>query len=276
MQTTSSVAHFSEHVLPNTPMQRLVVVPQIVRSFAHDLRALLRLARTTWHVLRGVVVVTVLFPRLTIDQRQQRIGRWSHQVLKALGVTLRPNAQLTPGPQMLVANHVSWLDVMVLHALCPQARFVAKSDVKHWPLIGRLVAGAQTFFVDRTRPRQTGTVVDSITAALANGATVAVFPEGTTSSGHAVLPFRPSLLQAALTAATAIRPVALRYADAHRRVSPSAPYIDDDTLLLSLWRTARAEQLVVHVNVLPAHAPDEPDRRALAVSLRATIQAALN
>jgi 1-acyl-sn-glycerol-3-phosphate acyltransferase len=246
-----------------------------VRSFAHDLRAALRLARTTWHLLHGVVVVAVVFPRLTVDQRQQRIGRWSHQVLNALGVTLRPNGNLVSCAQMLVANHVSWLDVMVFHALCPQARFVAKSDVKHWPLIGRLVAGAQTFFIDRARPRQTGEAVDAITAALVNGATVAVFPEGTTGNGHVVLPFRPSLLQAALAAGVAIRPVALRYADAHHCVSPSAPYIDDDTLLLSLWRTARAERLVVHVSVLPVQASDPPDRRALAVSLRSAIQAAL-
>jgi len=256
-------------------MQRLVVVPQVARSFAHDARALLRLARTTWHLLRGMVVVTLLFPGLTLDQRQQHIGRWSHQVLRALRVTLRPHGELVACAQMLVANHVSWLDVMVLHALCPQARFVAKAEVKHWPLIGRLVAGAQTFFVDRARPRQTGEAVDAIAAALVNGATVAVFPEGTTGNGQTVLPFRPSLLQAALAAGVAIRPVALRYADRHHRVSLSAPYIDDDTLLLSLWRTARAERLVVHVSVLPVQAPDTPDRRALAVSLRTAIQAAL-
>lgn len=118
-------------------------------------------------------------------------------------------------------------------------------------------------------------MVDAIAAALVDGATVAVFPEGTTGKGHAVLPFRPSLLQAALAAGVAIRPVALRYADLHHRVSPSAPYIDDDTLLLSLWRTARAERLVVHLSVLPVHAPYTPDRRALAVSLRAAIQTAL-
>lgn len=256
-------------------IQRLVVVPQVARSLARDVRAGLRLARTTWHLLRGMAVVTLLFPSLTVDQRQQHIGRWSHQILKALGVTLRPDGNLVACGQMLVANHVSWLDVMVLHALCPQARFVAKAEVKHWPLIGHLVAGAQTFFVDRARPRQTGEAVNAIAAALVSGATVAVFPEGTTGNGQVVLPFRPSLLQAALAAGVAIRPLALRYADAHHRVSRSAPYIDDDTLLLSLWRTARAERLVVHVSVLPVQAPDPPDRRALAVSLRAAIQTAL-
>lgn len=261
--------------MPKLLVQRLVGMSQTASSLALDARTVWRLARTAWHLMHGLVVVTLLFPRLTLDQRQQRIGRWSHQVLRALGVTLRPSGQLMAGPQMLVANHVSWLDVMALHALCPQARFVAKAEVRHWPLIGRLVVGAQTVFVDRARPRQTGEVVNSIAAVLVNGATVAVFPEGTTGNGHAVLPFRSGLLQAALTAGVAIRPVALRYADAHHRISPHAPYIDDDTLLGSLWRTARAERLVVHANALQLPTQDLTDRRALANSLRAAIQTAL-
>jgi 1-acyl-sn-glycerol-3-phosphate acyltransferase len=265
-----------EHRLPNALIQRLLVAPQAARSLAHDLRAVLRLACTAWHVVRGACIVAVLFPGLNVDQRHKHIGRWSQQILQALGVTLRANGHLRSGTQMLVSNHVSWLDVMVLHALCPQARFVAKSDVKHWPLIGRLTTGAQTFFVERARPRQVAQAVDAVTAALLGGATVAVFAEGTTGNGHAVLPFRPSLLQAALAAEVPIRPVALRYADAHHRVSPSAPYIDDVTLLTSLWRTARAERLVVHVSVLPAHAPDCTDRRSLAAALRAAIQTALD
>jgi len=261
--------------LPNTLMRQLVALPRVARSLAQDLRAVLRLASTAWHVIRGVYVVAVLFPGLSIDQQHEHIRRWSHQVLGALGVTLRANGLPAAGAKMLVANHVSWLDVMVLHALCPQARFVAKSEVKHWPLIGRLVVGAQTFFVERAHPRQTRRAVDAITAALLGGATVAVFPEGTTSDGHGVLPFRSSLLQAALAAGVVIHPVALRYADAHHRVSRSPPYIADVTLLSSLWRTARAERLVVHVSVLSAHAPTAADRRSLALALRATIQAAL-
>jgi 1-acyl-sn-glycerol-3-phosphate acyltransferase len=177
---------------------------------------------------------------------------------------------------MLVANHVSWLDVMVLHALCPQARFVAKSEVQRWPLIGRLVAGAQTFFVERQRPQQARQAVAAITGALRTGATVVVFPEGTTSNGHSVLPFRSSLLQAALAGGTVVRPVALRYADAHERPSRGVPYIENDTLLGSLWRTARAEQLMAEVRVLPALAgADAADRRVLAAALRDAVRAAL-
>src|SRR5688572_3993312 len=138
----------------NTIELRWAPLPRIGRSFAHVLRAVLRLSWTAWHVMRGLLIVTVLCPRLSDMQRQQHIGRWSRRVLRAMGVTLRAQGRLAPGAKMLVVNHVSWLDVMVLHALCPQARFVAKSEVQHWPLMGRLVASAQTFFVERTRPQQ--------------------------------------------------------------------------------------------------------------------------
>jgi 1-acyl-sn-glycerol-3-phosphate acyltransferase len=260
----------------NTIELQLAPLPRIARTVAQDLRAVLRLSCTAWHVLRGLFIVTVLFPRLSEVQRQQHIGRWSRRVLRAMGVTLRAQGQLGPGAKMLVANHVSWLDVMVLHALCPQARFVAKSEVRYWPLIGRLVAGAQTFFVERTRPQQARQTVAAITAALRTGATVVVFPEGTTTNGHSVLPFRSSLLQAARVGATVVRPVALRYSDAHEHLSRDVPYIDNDTLLGSLWRTARAEQLVAEVRVLPALAGADADRRVLAVALRDAVQAALH
>ena len=250
-------------------------LPRSARALVHDLRAAWRLSCTAWHLLRGLVIVTLLFPHLSDAQRQRHIGRWSRRVLRALGVTLRAQGRLGPGAKMLVANHVSWLDVMVLHALCPQARFVAKSEVQHWPLIGRLVAGAQTFFVERKRPHRIRQTVAAISAALRTGATVVVFPEGTTSSGHSVLPFRSSLLHAALAVDTVVRPVALRYADAHEPLSADVPYIDDDTLLGSLWRTARAEQLVAEVRVLPAPATAGVDRRVLAVALRDAVQAAL-
>lgn len=260
----------------NTIELRPAPLPRVARRFTHDLRAVLRLSSTAWHVVRGLLIVTLLFPRLSDVQRQQHIGRWSRRVLRALGVTLRAQGQLAPGAKMLVANHVSWLDVMVLHALCPQARFVAKSEVRRWPVLGRLVAGAHTFFVERQRPHEARQTVAAIAAALRTGATVVLFPEGTTSDGQSVLPFRSSLLQAALAGGTVVRPVALRYADAHQRPSRHAPYIDDDTLLGSLWRTARAEQLVAEVRVLPALAgTDAADRRVLAVALRNAVQAAL-
>ena len=246
------------------------------RTTLPALRGVLRLTLTAWHIARGVYIVGAVFPRLDTAQKQVRIQRWSCAVLRALGVSVNLQGRLDAGAQMLVANHVSWLDVIVLQSLIPQARFVSKAEVQHWPLIGRLVVGAGTFFVERARPRQTRNAVDAIAAALAAGETVAVFPEGTTSDGRAVLPFRASLLEAALFAAVPVRPVALRYADAYHPVSQCAPYVDDDTLLGSLWRTANARDLMVSVHALAAHATSAGHRRPLAAAVRLAIQAALD
>ena len=246
------------------------------RRFLCALRGVLRLTMTAWHIARGVVIISAVFPRLDAAQRQVRTQRWSFAVLRSLGVSVQMHGCLEAGAQMLVANHVSWLDVIVLRAQFPHARFVSKAEVRHWPLIGRLVVATGPFFVERDRPRQTGQSVDAIAAALAAGETVVVFPEGTTSNGHAVLPFRASLLQAALLAAVPLQPVALRYADAHHPVSRNVPYIDDDTMLGSLWRTARAEGLLARVQVLAANGPAASHRRPLAAALRSAIQAALD
>jgi 1-acyl-sn-glycerol-3-phosphate acyltransferase len=107
----------SQTIMLNTINLGSAPPPPIARAFTQDLRAALRLSRTAWHIVRGLLVVAVLFPRLNEVQRQQHIGRWSRRVLRALGVALHAQGHLGPGAKMLVANHVSWLDVMVLHAL---------------------------------------------------------------------------------------------------------------------------------------------------------------
>ena len=246
------------------------------RTTLRALRGVLRLTLAGWHIARGVYIVGVVFPSLDTAHRQVQVQRWSSAVLRSLGVSVQMQGRLEGTAQLLVSNHVSWLDVIVLQALFPHARFVSKAEVQHWPLIGRLVTGAGTLFVERNRPRQTGHCVDAIATALAAGGTVAVFPEGTTSDGQAVLPFRSGLLQAALLAEVPIRAVALRYADAHHPVSRSAPYVDADTLLGSLWRTARAEGLLAHVRVVADRGRTVAHRRLLAATLRWDIQAALD
>lgn len=263
--------------MPSTPTRHpaAVAAPPAAQRLRAGLRGMLRMARVGWLIGHGVLVVAAVFPRLDAPRRHARIGLWARAVLAALGVDLRLQGHVGPGAQLLVANHVSWLDVVVLLALVPQARFVSKAEVRRWPLVGRLAAGAGTFFLQRERPRQAAAAVEAITATLAAGGNVAFFPEGTTSDGHDVLPFRASLLQAAHAAGVPVQPLALRYADARHRVSPSVPYVDDDSFVGSLWRAARADSLVAQVRALEAHDPCGRHRRTLAVELRAAIRAAL-
>ncbi|WP_157263837.1 lysophospholipid acyltransferase family protein [Azohydromonas aeria] len=239
------------------------------------LRAAWRLARTVLHGLRGLATVLLLFPRMNPAQRQARIGAWSRRLLQVLGLELRTHGSFRPGAKLIVANHVSWLDIAAIHALCPQARFVSKAEVRQWPLVGRLVDGADTLYLQRERARDAMRVLHAITQALQQGDTVAVFPEGTTGEGHEPLPFHANLLQAVIVSGAPVQPVALRYSDPGHAVSPAARFVGDTTLAQSLWALACAQGLTVELRVLPPQAVAHADRRALAAQLRETIAQAL-
>jgi len=234
-------------------------------------RALWRLARTVLHGVHGVLVVLLLFPGLNVAGRRARVGWWSAKTLRLLGLRLEVHGAFRPGAKLLVANHVSWIDIMAIHAVCPEARFVSKADVQHWPLVNRLVAGGGTLYIERERPRDAVRVVHQMAEALRAGDTVAVFPEGTTGDGHTLLPFHANLLQAAIATATPIQPLVLRFSDARHAVSPAARFDGDITLKQSLWRLARGEGVVVRLWVLGAQATAHADRRALAERLRGLV-----
>jgi 1-acyl-sn-glycerol-3-phosphate acyltransferase len=223
---------------------------------------------------RGLLTVRRLSAATPPAHREAQIQRWACAVLQALGIQVRLQGAIQPG-LLLVANHVSWLDVIVLHSLCPQARFVAKADVLRWPVIGRLALGAGTLFVQRDRPRLAARVVSEVASVLGSGGTVMVFPEGTTTDGVAVLPFRSSLLQAAFAGNGTAQPIALRYAEGTHAISPSVRYLGDDSLVQSIWWLCRARGVVANVNALPLRAARNADRKAFAAALRADIEQAL-
>lgn len=236
--------------------------------------AVARAVRVGVLVGRGLLTVRRLSADTPAAHREAQIRQWACAVLEALGIQVRLQGAIQPG-QLLVANHVSWLDVMVLHSLCPQARFVAKSDVLRWPLIGRLAEGAGTLFVQRDRPRMAARALDAMTAVLGSGGTVMVFPEGTTSDGTGVLPFRSSLLQAAFAGNGTAQPLALRYSEGPHAVSPSVRYLGDDSLVQSIWWLCRARGVVANVTALPLRAASSADRKAFTAELRADIEQAL-
>jgi len=179
------------------------------------------------------------------------------------------------GGTLITANHISWLDIMAIHAVCPQARFVSKADVKAWPLLNRLIDSAGTLYIERGSRRDALRVVHQVSAALQAGDVVAVFPEGTTSDGHALLPFHANLLQAAVATQAPVQPVALRYRDGGAAVSPATAFIGTTTLAQSMWMTARGRDVVVRVEWLLPQPTEQADRRALAERLRAQIAQAL-
>ena len=128
----------------------------------------------------------------------------------AVGLQLQvTGVQPRPGATLLVANHISWLDIAAIHAAVPHARFVSKADVLQWPLLGWLIRNAGTLFIERERKRDALRVVHAMAEALQSGQTVAVFPEGTTGDGATLLPFHANLLQSAIASGTPMPPLPL-------------------------------------------------------------------
>ena len=240
-------------------------------SWVRTVRAVWRLARAVLHGVHGLLVVLLRFPSLDVRGRQQRVQWWSEKMLRVLGLQLQVQGTFRPGAKLIVANHISWIDILAVHAVCPEARFVSKADVQRWPLVGRLVAAGGTLYIERERRRDALRVVHQMAEALQAGDTVAVFPEGTTGDGATLLPFHANLLQAAIATGLPVQPVALRYADRSHAFSPAAQWLDDTTLAGTLWKLARADGLVAHVHVVTAEGTRHADRRALAEHLRTLI-----
>ncbi|MDM7456271.1 MAG: lysophospholipid acyltransferase family protein [Tepidimonas sp.] len=224
----------------------------------------------------GLWTVWWYFPRWDEATRAARIQAWSARALAILGVVLRTDGELPlRGPLLVVANHVSWLDILAIDAARP-CRFVSKSDVRHWPLLGRLVAGAGTLFIERDRKRDALRVVHHLAERLQAGDVLAVFPEGTTSDGRTVLPFHANLLQAAVATGAPVQPLGLAYRPAaagpDTLARHDAPvYVGDATLIASLWRVLTATDLAVHLRWGVPQTAEGRDRRTWAADLRAQV-----
>ncbi len=202
-----------------------------------------------------------------------RVQAWAGQALRFMGVELCirgiPPAS---GPLLIVANHISWLDIVVLHA-ARHCRFVSKDDVRGWPLVGTLATGAGTLYVKRSSSRDAMRVVHHMAQALKDGDILAVFPEGTTGDGTVLLPFHANLLQSAITAQAPVLPVALSYTEGQpQQPSRAVRYVGDDSLLGSLWRTVGAPGLRAHVRFGEQQKADARDRRTWAHDLRSEIE----
>ena len=237
-----------------------------------NLRAIWRLTRVALHLAAGSATVFCVYPMLAQRWRLAIKQRWSRQLLEMFGVELKVSGTHTA--VMQVANHVSWLDILAINAVSPAA-FVAKADVRDWPLIGWMSARTDTIYIRRGSLRAAHETTRQLAACLAEGLGVVVFPEGTTSDGFQVLPFHGALLQGAIMSGVPVQPVALRYQTGDERPAQAPVYCGETSLLQSMWRVATASGLAVRLEFLAAHTTVGVDRRQLAARLRGDIAAAL-
>ena len=234
-------------------------------SSQHLLFSLFRACRLALHLLHGALLA-VFFPLLN-DARQLNILKtWSSQLLNILNISIHSEGMPISQPGagcMMIANHVSWLDIFVLNEVCP-ARFIAKSEVRSWPLIGWLCQRSGTIFIERTLRKDAAVINRQISVLLAQGVCVGLFPEGTTTDGTSVGQFHSSLIQPAVDAGVPLWPVALRYQDQAGGLCMAAAFTGDTTLAASIWRILRSGKISAVAGFTPALVTTGTHRRELA------------
>ncbi|MEW9527634.1 lysophospholipid acyltransferase family protein [Microbispora sp. NPDC049125] len=289
----STVVHLPVPIsawLPTSPCAPASCVDAPVATVG-PLRRSLRLLGALTVLLAGVPLA--LCARWAGPARRSRLTMtWSRLLVRALGVKIETHrgfsvvggsvaARSVPddgGPMLLVANHMSWLDPVLVAAITP-CRPLAKSEVGRWPVVRTLAAGGRALFIDRDRLSALPGAIAEVADALRAGDSVAAFPEGTTWCGREMGQFRPAVFQAAIDAGVPVRPLTVRFLQGEA-LSTAPAYVGEDTLLASILRVTGISGLVAEVTLFPgvrladASRPYEA-RRALARITEAQVRTGL-
>ncbi len=250
------------------------VIKTLTRSY--------RISRIVIHTFIGLAIAAIVLPMLNKPHKLTIIKWWCGGLLRAFHIKVSTFGILPPANTqgvMFVANHVSWSDIHALNSLIP-LRFIAKSDIKSWPIFGYLVKKANTLFIDRNKRQEAGRIVQITAASLITGDNLCFFPEGTTSDGSGtdgryVLPFKSSVLQAAIDANTRIWPVALQYVNADGSINTKMAYAGDTSLIDSMSQIINQKNALVELHFLAPIQAADYDRRSLTDAAYQAISAKL-
>ncbi|UGQ45624.1 lysophospholipid acyltransferase family protein [Massilia endophytica] len=236
----------------------------------------IRLVRVIAHLFRGMAVCALVFPFIGAEARDIHIRRWSRHLLAICDVSVQITAGSAAPRQcaLVVANHVSWLDIFVINALYP-CRFVAKAEIRSWPLAGWLVEKAGTVFIARGNRRDLRHIFKGLVDTLKSGQRVAFFPEGTTAPQGTLLPFHANLFEAAIDSKARVQPYAITYVDDRLKPHPSVDFIGDMTFVQSMMAILKGGPIRARVTILPAIQSAGSHRRDLAAAAEKTIRTAL-
>ena len=200
---------------------------------------------------------------------QRLIGRWMQATARLLGLRIDVQCPACEAPVLMVANHVSWLDIIAIGATCP-ATFVAKAPVRGWPVLGRLASLSGTRFLERESLAGLCDLVRDLSGLLEQGARVAVFPEGTSTHGEQVLPFSSALFQSAVSSGAQVQAICLRYGS-RARPDPLAPFVGDDDFLSHLLPLLKRAETQVTLTFAPPISAMGRQRQTLADYTRGQI-----
>ena len=235
------------------------------------IRILFRLLRLGWVILSGMAALRWFLVRDSnpVSARIAWMQWMSRRFLSLLHCRVEVAGEV-PISGLIAANHLGYVDILVLGSVCP-AVFVAKGDVDDWPAFGWLARNAGTIFVSRDNPTEVPVQLRRMEEPLRQGHPVILFPEGTSSSGSSVLPFRSSLLESAVRTGAAVTPASLSY-DLHGEGSPGleVSYWGDHVLVPHLLNLLSKPFFTARLS-FGMKRPPEADRKREAAKLHAEV-----
>ena len=214
-------------------------------------------------------ILWIQFPKLSKEHKLLAIQKWSQKTLGILGIEVihgtSPDARKSSAtPLLVVANHVSWVDALIIQSIQPSI-FVAKSEVQKWPVVGNIATACGVISVHRGSPSSARRMVDAVSSALHHGYCVAGFPEGTSSEGTSVSLFHANIFEAAIHHQTLVQPLAIRYTQPHTgALCMKAAFIGDIGFVASLHQVITASGIHAKVHVGDMLSPHGHSRRTLA------------
>lgn len=225
------------------------------------LLVLLRLPLILVWLVSSLLSVATIYPAVSPAMRGRMNKAWSRTLVRLCGVRIDVMGEPhRPGPALWVANHVSWIDIFILAGV-RSVFFVAKSEIRSWPVVGWLVAKVGAVFLQRGQRHSIRQVGEEMQRRFRRGEIIGLFAEGTTSTGFDVLPFHASLFDPAMRAGVDIQPVALRFMYRGRR-SDFAAFVGEETLVANLWTLLRATGVSVEVEFLPMMSAEQYRERS--------------
>ena len=245
---------------------------------ANRLIRIIRWTRVSLHLIQGLLTTGLVYPRIAPKTRAAITQAWAAKMLRIVNITLTVSG--TPPDKstaklFLVANHISWLDIFVINATQP-SRFVAKSEIRDWPIAGWLCEAAGTIFVRRTKRSDTTRINAIIHDVLDSGDTVAFFPEGTTTRGDRLLKFHTSLFEPAVANQAVVIPAAIRYHDKNGEPSEATIFVGQITFSKSISAIIAERNLQATIMFAPGIATATKTRRETAEAAEDAIAEMLN
>ena len=224
----------------------------------------LTILRLIGQVFKGCFILLLIFPWLKAEQRHHSIRQWCKQLLGIfqMRLTVIGAEQIEDAHYLMAANHISWIDIHVINAFKPHY-FVAKSEVASWPIFGWMAKQLGTLFIERGKSNSIRNMVQEIAVQLHQKA-ICIFPEGTSTDGKYVAPFKSNLFEAAIVASAPVYTLAIQYFDVQTGKKTTVPaFIGDMGLLDSMWKLICSPPICAEIRI-SAKLPLLNDRKALA------------